>query len=121
MINLTAITGIMPMSGSCGSGYLQADPPMSYSVGGMLRLLKERGPLWVTTDEDPTANFAIHARVVTGMFGNGSPGGTFLRINDPAGGVQRIESFRVFMQKFEEVAAGDLAAGGKFRIQVVHF
>lgn len=91
------------------------EPPQSYSVQGFRDLLESAGPLWATTDELPGDGFAIHARIVTGMFGNGTPEGTFLRINDPAGGRQYSETFLKFMQKFEEVAAGGL------RVQIVHF
>ncbi len=96
---------------------LQAEPPMNNSVNGLLQLLQNSGPLWVTTDEDPSANFAIHARVVTGMSGDGSVDSTFLQINDPADGQAHSESFRTFAQKFEAVAG----PGGDLRIQVVHF
>jgi Papain-like cysteine protease AvrRpt2 len=58
---------------------------MSHSVEGMLQLLKTHGPIWVTTDEDPSALFAIHARIITGMVGDGTPDGTLLRVTDPAG------------------------------------
>lgn len=95
---------------------LRGEPPMAYSVDGLLSLLKSHGPLWVTTDEQPAADFAIHARIVTGMFGDGTVGGTSIRITDPAGGRQYAESFATFVTKFEEVTgAGDL------RVQVVHF
>ncbi len=92
------------------------EPPMSYSVQGFRDLLESVGPLWVTTDEQPGDGFAIHARIVTGMFGDGTPERTFLRINDPAGGRQYTETFRKFMEKFEEVAGA-----GALRVQVVHF
>jgi hypothetical protein len=95
--------------------YLQDEPPMCYTVEGLLALLENNGPLWVTTDEQPGAGFAIHARIITGIYGDGTNSGTFLRINDPDGGRQVIESFGEFTGKFEEVAEGGL------RIQVVHY
>ncbi|MCB0263900.1 MAG: hypothetical protein KDH98_12155, partial [Calditrichaeota bacterium] len=94
---------------------LTGEAPQSYSVQGFRNLLESVGPLWATTDELPGDGFAIHARIVTGMFGDGTPENTFLRINDPAGGRQYSETFLKFMQKFEEVAAGGL------RVQIVHF
>lgn len=95
---------------------LKGEAPMSYTVSGILTLLEMYGPLWATTDEDQTETFAIHARIITGMFGDGTIDGTSLRINDPDGGRQYIESFRTFANKFEEVAGtGDL------RVQIVHF
>ncbi|WP_258389042.1 papain-like cysteine protease family protein [Paenibacillus spongiae] len=59
---------------------------MNYSVDGIEYLLKLYDPLWATTDEDPTANFSIHARIISGISGDGTPDGTLLRIIDPAGG-----------------------------------
>lgn len=100
---------------------LRAEPPMSYSVDGLRSLLAGHGPLWVTTDEDPSEDFAIHARIITGMSGNGNPDDTSLRIVDPATGSEGVESFSEFMRKFEDVAIGDMADGGDFRVQVVHF
>lgn len=94
-----------------------AEAPMSFSVAGFRSLLEFNGPLWVTTDEDPTAGFAIHARIATGMSGDGTVDNTFLRIVDPADGGQHQESFRLFMRKFEEEAA----TGQPLRVQVVHF
>ena len=95
---------------------LIGEPPMSYTVRGLKTLLEIYGPLWVTSDEQPGAGFSIHARIVTGMFGDGTVDGTSLRINDPAGGQQYTETFRIFMQKFEEVPGT-----GALRVQVVHF
>jgi hypothetical protein len=99
---------------------LRGEPPMSYAARGLLELLRQYGPLWVTTDEDPSKNFSIHARIVIGMYGDGSPDGTFLRIVDPAGGRQYDESFATFARKFEEEAR-DTDAASPLRVQVVHF
>lgn len=96
---------------------LQGEPPMDYTVDGLLSLLQSYGPLWATTDEDPSEDFAIHARIITGMSGDGSVDGTFLQINDPADGQQHNESFREFAQKFDQVAG----PGGDLRIQIVHY
>ena len=95
---------------------MTGEPPMSYPVTGLRALLENHGPLWVTTDEQPGAGFSIHARIITGMFGNGTINGTRLRINDPDGGRQYTETFRAFTQKFEEVPDT-----GQLRIQIVHF
>jgi hypothetical protein len=100
---------------------LQAEPPMDYAVEGLLGLLQTYGPIWVTTDEDPSEGFAVHARIVTGMVGDGTVDGTMLRVVDPAGGRRYQESFRAFGDKFDEVARGDMRDGGEFRPQVVHF
>lgn len=100
---------------------MEAEPPMSYTVEGFLAVLQTFGPLWVTTDEDPGANFAIHARIVSGMLGDGTPGGTMLHIVDPDRGRVYDETYRDFASKYEEVAIGDMQAGRALRAQIVHF
>jgi hypothetical protein len=95
------------------------EAPMSYTINGLKDLLQTFGPLWVTTDENPTEGFAIHARVITGIFGDGTVDGTSLRIIDPAGGRRYTEGFRLFAKKFEEEARDSKAK--TLRIQMVHF
>ncbi|BAZ40328.1 hypothetical protein NIES4101_62890 [Calothrix sp. NIES-4101] len=100
---------------------MTAEAPQSYTVEGLLSLLKKHGSLWVTTDEGSSSSPAIHARIVTGMKGDGTVDRTFLDIIDPADGTRKSESFRNFMGKFEQVASGDMKTGADVRIQVVHF
>lgn len=100
---------------------LRAEPPIEYTIEGWLSLLNKYGPLWVTTDEDPTDYFAIHARIITGMDGDESIDITFLHIIDPADGNKYTEAFSSFVPKFEEVAIGDIAANQSFRIQIIHY
>lgn len=97
---------------------LVAEPPMSYSLEGWERLLRTYGPLWVTTDEQPGAGFAIHARVIAGMHGDGTPGGTYFDIVDPGTGTEYTERFADFLTKYEEEA---LDPNRPLRIQVVHW
>ncbi|MFN2588662.1 MAG: papain-like cysteine protease family protein [Actinomycetota bacterium] len=104
-----------------GSLRLQAEPPQCYAVDGLASLISSYGPVWVTTDEDPSEAFAVHARVIEAMEGDGTPDGTSLTIVDPGTGTRYQESFADCMRKLEEVAIGDMAGGGDFRIQVVHF
>lgn len=96
---------------ACG---MEGEPPMCYTVSGLRGLIELYGPLIVIADEAPGDFWAIHARVVRGIYGDGTVDGTFLRINDPAGGRQYTESFRAFAKKFEEVADAP-------RLQVMHF
>jgi peptidoglycan hydrolase-like protein with peptidoglycan-binding domain len=97
---------------------LVAEPPQNYSVEGLYDLLVAHGPLWLTTDEDTGSGFSIHARILTGMSGDGSIENTTLTLIDPAGGGRVVrESFRTFTEKFEEEAV-DV---GVFRVQVVHW
>ncbi|MCK9373004.1 MAG: hypothetical protein M0P91_07385 [Sulfuricurvum sp.] len=96
---------------ACG---LTAEPPMSYTISGLRSLIENHGPLIAVADEAPGALWAIHARVIRGIYGDGTVDGTFLRINDPAGGRQYTESFRAFAKKFEEVAYAP-------RLQIMHY
>lgn len=99
---------------------LVAEPPMSYSIEGWLQLLRTYGPLWVTTDEDPSAKFAIHARIMVGIEGDGTPQGTSFRIVDPATGTEYSEDVPTFVRKFEEEALRS-GSNDPLRIQVVHW
>lgn len=94
-----------------------AEPPQSYSLDGWEQLLRNYGPIWVTTDEAPGKAWAIHARVITAIRGDGTPEQTFFTIVDPAGGRQYQESIATFIPKYEE----EVIRTGYMRIQVVHW
>lgn len=96
---------------------LVAEPPQSYSIEGWENLLRSYGPVWITTDEAPGAAWAIHARIITGIYGDGSPENTKFKIVDPAGGRRYEESIAVFIPKYEE----EVRRTGYMRIQVVHW
>ncbi len=57
------------------------------------------GPLAIVT-----ALPAFHARIMVGISGDGTPGGTTVDLIDPAGGTRYRQSFAVFNQSFEAVA-----------------
>lgn len=96
---------------------LVAEPPQSYSLEGWEQLLRNYGPIWVTTDEAPGKAWAIHARVITAIKGDGTPEKTFFTIVDPAGGKQYQESIATFIPKYHE----EVIRAGYMRIQVVHW
>lgn len=96
---------------------LVAEPPRSYSVEGWEQLLRNYGPIWVTTDEAPGLPWAIHARVITAIKGDGSPQKTCFTIIDPAGGRQYQESIATFIPKYQE----EVIRTGYMRIQVLHW
>ncbi len=100
---------------------LVAEPPIDYTVAGLRALVENYGALWVTTDEAPDGMFAIHARIITAMSGDGSVDQTFIQVNDPASGQHYRESFGDFMRKFDQVAIDDMQSQADMRIQVVHF
>jgi len=96
---------------------LIAEPPMNFSIEGWKNLIESYGPIWVTTDEAPGLPWAIHARIITRIRGDGTPEGTKLSIIDPAGGRQYSESIATFIPKYEE----EVMRTGHTRIQVLHW
>lgn len=96
---------------------LVAEAPQNFSVPGWERLLRDYGPLWVTGDEAPGAAWAIHARIIVGIQGDGTPEGTRFSIIDPAGGRRYDEAISVFIPKYEE----EVRRTGYMRIQVIHW
>jgi len=100
---------------------LKAEPPMNPTIAGWQNLLRNNGPLWVTTNEGTRQNFAIHARIMTAIAGDGSADGTFVTFIDPADGQVHSESMTTFVNKLEQVAQADLGNGAELRPQIVHF
>lgn len=94
--------------------------PANYTAKDILTLLQTRGPLLVINNEGSTSRPALHARVITGISGDGTPEGTQLKINDPDGGKSYTESWSDFAQKFEDVANVD-AKKPSIRLQIAHF
>ena len=93
-------------------------------------MLQKRGPLWVTTDESAEiTQFAIHARLLHGIIGDGTPANTLMLFIDPATGSKVSEPFNEFIVKYEgelrkiyrQLNGRDLPAGYKVRIQVIHW
>jgi hypothetical protein len=98
-----------------------AEPPMSLAVEGLLDLLRRYGPLWIQNDDTPEDLRDLnstHFRIIYGMYSDGTPASTFLRIMDPARGPV-TKSLSTFITKYERLAfeAGDRP----LLIQLVHF
>lgn len=100
---------------------LFAEPPATYTADGLTSLMKVHGPLWVTTAEPDGAKFSIHARVLTGITGDGTGDGTTLFIVDPADGQTHSETLNDFTQKMETLAKSDYGDGADPRPLIVHF
>ncbi len=98
---------------------LEAEPPMSFTMEAWEDLLRNYGPLWVTTDENVGPGFSIHARIIRGMHGDGTAEGTEFDVVDPAGGREYRERVTVFLHKYEEVVGA--AGSGPLFLQVVHW
>lgn len=92
---------------------LRVARPRELSVGELRALLAEHGPLWVGE-----ASPGLHVIVVAGMYGDGSPDGSFVRIADPwpvGRGERYTLSFREFRENLVNAA---MIAGG--HPQILH-
>jgi papain like cysteine protease AvrRpt2/N-acetylmuramoyl-L-alanine amidase-like protein len=90
-------------------------PPQSYSVDGFRQVLESHGPLWVGV-----AVPSGHAICVYGMYGDGTPEGTKVRILDPwpPGRGERAElSFADFENEYESRITTD--AADNVNIQII--
>ena len=111
----TGLTGADKVDFVAATG-LVAEPPQNPSVAGWEQMLRTYGPIWVTGDEAPGAAWAIHARIMVGIQGDGTPTGTRFTIIDPAGGRRYTETVATFLPKYEE----EVRRTGYMRIQILH-
>jgi Papain-like cysteine protease AvrRpt2 len=65
-----------------------------YTPEGILSLLQNHGSIWVNYNDS-----GMQTRIITGIFGDGTPEGTNLQIIDPAGGCSYQESFNCFVER----------------------
>lgn len=80
---------------------LVGEAPTSYNINGYLQLLQTYGPLWITTSPNPGSPFSLHARILTGISGDGTPAGTTFKFMDPADGRLHSETFSQFVNEYE--------------------
>lgn len=97
-----------------------AEPPMSISVEGIADLISRHGPIWVTADDDLTVNFSIHARILIGVFGDGTPEGTIATIIDPNADSPIEESVAIVQERHAQLAFLDNHFNGNLA-QYIHF
>jgi hypothetical protein len=90
---------------------LHAEGAMSYTVEGLARLLRQRGPLWVISDDTFDGNAIVHARIVTAMKGDGSASGTTVTLVDPISGGFVTETYTRFAQRLEAPDAVKFGVG----------
>ncbi|XXF81310.1 N-acetylmuramoyl-L-alanine amidase [Myxococcaceae bacterium GXIMD 01537] len=84
---------------------LTLETPRAITVDALRQHLEDRGPLWAGE-----ASPGLHSVVVTGIYGDGTPDGTFVRINDPwpeGRGARYRRSFRDLMRNFSAAAGMD--------------
>jgi hypothetical protein len=101
------------------SAGIAAEPLSNPTLEGWEGLLRTYGPLMVIIDVDPSSARAMHAVIVTGIHGDGSPGGTTLTVADPARGDKRPVPFTTLIQQYEQ-GSGRRTASGRFN-QIVHW
>jgi len=108
---------------------MKVEDPLCYTVEGMYNLLDDYGPLWVALDACYPDDTCAHALVVTGMFGDGTPDGTILYINDPDdgsgsypnSGKQYNLTYSAFAAKLEQLGADDLMDSAPQDYYIAHF
>lgn len=97
-----------------------AEPAASYPVEEWAAMLRDYGPLLIVTDEAPGKPWAVHARVIWGISGDGTAAGTTLKIFDPwppKKGRAFDETVAAFLPKYEEMAEAE----GFLGLQILHF
>lgn len=78
---------------------LNVGPPASFSVTGWRSMIASRGAVGVVG-----LSPFLHIRVVTEMFGDGSPFGTFFTVHDPGTAFPYQEVFATFAHRYESAA-----------------
>lgn len=98
---------------------LKTEPPATYTGPAILNLLKQYGPVWVTTTPPGGKSFSIHARIVIGI--TGSDQDALLTVADPADGAKHVESITAFTAEMEAIAKNDYGNGADVRPLIVHY
>jgi len=103
-------------------GFLNAlnmigEPPQNPQISTYLNLLQSAGPIWLWTSEISSTPNIMHARILTGMSGDGTDTSTILDLIDPGDGQNHNETFDQFITKFE----AEIGATGVPVIQIIHF
>lgn len=99
--------------------HLTTEAPQNFTVAGYANLLTAHGPLWVGTAIFSSTKVYRHVRILRGVTGDGTFGGTTARIVDPDGGRDYQKSVAAFATELEEIARQDLGAGAELRPQVI--
>ena len=99
---------------------LVLETPRAMTIPYLLELLREKGPLWVGE-----ATPGLHSIVLSGLYGDGTPDGTFVRINDPwpeGKGARYHRTFTEFLRNSQFAAglAGGAQTGALSGLQVLH-
>lgn len=116
---------------------LTAEAPQSFTEEGWLELLKNYGPLWITSQveikKEDKVVLASHARILFGMRKDEKKN-VFMKVIDPLNGTSGEVKFEDFVREYESSAFGEVKIfenrvdeNGKpdqsitFQPQVIHF
>ena len=100
---------------------LKTEAPQNFTVSGYASLLTAHGPLWVGTAIFSATKVYRHVRILRGVTGDGTFGGTTARVVDPDGGRDYQEPVADFATELEEIARQDLGMGAELKPQVIRF
>lgn len=114
-------TGLLP---SEVAAFIQDFNLRDASIGDLTaeelaKQIASRGPLWVIADQDQSASFSVHARVITGITGDGTTQGTKVLFNDPAKDEPDEQSLQQLIVELEQLAAGISSAFGGVAPQIL--
>ena len=98
---------------------LKEEPPANYILNAYREMLRRFGPLWIITGDE----LGAHARLITGVEGDGSYEHSLFIIIDPKKGKSEKQNALDFLREFEEEAKVANREKWKedFRIQIYHF
>lgn len=85
----------------------------------LAKQIEARGPLWVIADQDETVSFSVHARVITGISGDGTTQGTKVMFNDSAKDEPDEQSLQKLIVELEQLAQGISSAFGGVAPQIL--
>lgn len=98
------------------AGLVHEPQGLNFTVEAIADLIETHGPLWMNADVDLSKDKSIHARIIVGIEGDGTPSGTEVRFVDPSDGKVYTRTFDRFTAELEE--EHDAHAEG---IQIVHW
>ncbi len=94
--------------------------PANLTIEGMGTYLQNYGPLMIVLRMAGHTGGWTHARVITAIRGDGTPDGTFVHYNDPAGPREVRSSFRQNMEEYE-AAARLVPDGQNINLAIFHW
>jgi putative chitinase len=94
--------------------------PANLTIEGMAGYLQNYGPLMIILRMPGHTGGWTHARVITAIRGDGTPEGTFVYYNDPAGSREVRSSFKQNMEEYE-AAARLVPVGQNINLAIFHW